>query len=119
MQATINAGLGGNTHIEGVCHFVNTLVPVLRQSPNHTPTTAELKHVFDTYEEKYRPRCVLCGTISGSITRLEAMETWYWRLVRLIRPYIPASLQAYVLVNFLSGAPSLDFLPPAGDKVGI
>ncbi|KAF3769433.1 FAD/NAD(P)-binding domain-containing protein [Cryphonectria parasitica EP155] len=108
-KSTINPGLGGNTHIEGICNFVNELKPLLENSPK--PTTEEIHSLFQKYEDKQRPRATACVNVSSYITRFEAMDTWYWRLARIISPWVPDSLKAKAFLNFISSSPILNFLP--------
>lgn len=106
--------------MEGACTFTNELIPLLRQQASSTteaedskstlPTTAQLKAVFDIYEEKHRPRADLCVLLSGYATRLEAMDSWWLRGLRVISPWIPDTLKVKSFLDFMRYAPSLNFL---------
>ncbi|KUI53904.1 Anhydrotetracycline monooxygenase [Cytospora mali] len=109
---TISAGLGANLGVEGACHLVNELLPVLKETEN--PGKQEIKDVLDRYEEKHRPRTKICAVLSNYLTKYEAMETWWLRLLRFIIPRIPDSYKAKSFVDFMYGAPILDFLPHPG-----
>lgn len=110
LQATVNPGLGANTHVEAVCNLINELNPLLN-SLDRPPTTKEIQHVLESYEQKQRPRARTVVDVSGYITRFEAMDTWYWRLARVLSPWIPDSLKAKGFLDFASSAPTLHFLP--------
>lgn len=107
----MNIGLGGNTIVEAVCNLLNELEPLLQRCSERQPTTAELQAVFQKYEAVQKPRVQSVVRLSGYITRFEAMETWYWRLARVISPWIPDSLKAKAFLDFVSEAPILNFLP--------
>lgn len=88
---------------------VNELLPVLEKTAN--PGKQEIRRVFDRYEEKQRPRAETCVTISKYVTRYEAMDTWWLRLLRVISPWIPDSLKMKLIWDFMADAPVLNFLP--------
>lgn len=92
---------------------VNELLPVLKKKGN--PGQEEMKGVFDRYEAKHRPRSETSLKVSRFFTRYEAMDTWYFRLLRVISPWIPDSIKVKFGLRLLIGAPVLDFLP-APDK---
>lgn len=104
--------MGGNCAVDGVCHLVNELLPVLqsRCGPNG-PTTEKLHKVFERYEEKQRPRADFCVTMSGYAVRLETMETWWLRLLLYVIPWVPTKAKADFFYDFDHSAPHLDFLP--------
>lgn len=113
-KATVNPGLNGNTHVEGVCHLVNQLQLLLQQGV--PPTTTEIQEAFQRYEAIQKSRAQAVVRVSGYITRFEAMETWYWRLARVISPWVPDRLKAKGFLDFVSAAPVLNFLPDPDDK---
>lgn len=108
-QATINPGLAGNTAVEGACNLVNELHPLLQRSPN--PSRQEIQSVFEQYERNQRPRANACVKMSGFVTRYEAMESWWLRLLRLIMPWLPDRLKARGFLDFMAPAGILKFLP--------
>ncbi|KAI0142222.1 hypothetical protein GGR57DRAFT_486160 [Xylariaceae sp. FL1272] len=108
-KATINAGIGGNSHVEGVCHIVNGIVELLARSS--APSTEEVTEMLKAYEKQQRSRAELAVTISGSLTRHEAMATWWTRLLTYVMRILPESFLATLVVNHLAGGPLLNFLP--------
>lgn len=106
----MNPGLGANTHVEAICNLINELYPLLKSCDRH-PTTKEIQTVFASYEEKQRPRAQTVVNVSGYITRFEAMDTWYWRLARVLSPWIPDRFKAQGFLDFVASAPTLQFLP--------
>lgn len=117
-KSTINIGLGGNLAVEGVVHLVNELVPLVRQceASGRKPTKSEITAVFDTYEEKQRPHAKKVVTMSGYVTRYEAMETWWLRLLRRVSPRISDRSKTKVFVNYINEAPVIKFLPGPEEK---
>ncbi|KAJ1323057.1 FAD dependent monooxygenase [Microdochium nivale] len=121
-KATINAGLGGNLAIEGVVNLVNPLVAALRKPLRAGRDKAEglsrgeLHDVFAAYEREQRPRAGRIVALSGYITRFEAMETWWLRLLRWVVPWVSDAAKASGMVSYIKQAKRLDFLPePTGD----
>ncbi|KAJ3563945.1 hypothetical protein NPX13_g8016 [Xylaria arbuscula] len=108
-KATINAGLGGNTHIEGVCHLMNEIMELLKHSP--APGTNEITEMFSKYEGKQRPRAELTVTLSGFITRYEAMETWWMRLLMPVMRWLPVGLMSTLLAKHFVAGPLIKFPP--------
>ncbi|KAI8631677.1 FAD/NAD(P)-binding domain-containing protein [Xylariaceae sp. FL1651] len=108
-KATINPGLGANTHVEGVCHLMNEMVGLLKQSP--APLTEEITEIFNKYEELQRPRAELIVTLSGFITRYEAMETWWMRLLLPVISWLPVGLMSTLLARHFAVVPTFNFLP--------
>ncbi|KAI1746861.1 FAD/NAD(P)-binding domain-containing protein [Xylaria castorea] len=108
-KATINPGLGGNTHIEGVCHLMNEIMGLLKHSP--APRTNEITEMFNRYEEKQRPRARLTVTLSGFATRYEAMETWWTRLLMPVMRRLPVGLMSTLLAKHFATGPLIEFLP--------
>ncbi|RYO80292.1 hypothetical protein DL762_001873 [Monosporascus cannonballus] len=108
-KATINLGFGGNTASEGIYRLANELVPLLERSPN--PSTSEIVDVFAKYEQAMRPRAEECVTLSHYGTRLEAMDTWWLRIIGSIIPWIPESFKANFLMSYMRPSPCLVFLP--------
>jgi 2-polyprenyl-6-methoxyphenol hydroxylase-like FAD-dependent oxidoreductase len=118
-KATVNPGLGGNLAVEGVVHLVNQLVPLVRRcaaEEKRTPSKEELVAVFDKYEKKQRPHGDLIVSMSGYITRYEAMETWWLRLLLRISPWISDRVKAKGFVNYMKEGPWLSFLPNPDEK---
>ncbi|KAI1485125.1 hypothetical protein F5X96DRAFT_661335 [Biscogniauxia mediterranea] len=113
MKSTVNPGLGGNTNVEGVCHFANELVDLLKRSPE--PATDEIKEMFNKYEKKHRPHAERCVTVSGLQTRWEAMETWWTRLLVHVMPWLPTGLMSTLIAKHFASAPLLNFLPAPED----
>jgi 2-polyprenyl-6-methoxyphenol hydroxylase-like FAD-dependent oxidoreductase len=119
-KATVNPGLGGNLAVEGVVHFMNELVPLLRrceEDGKRKPTTTELVATFDEYEKKQRPHANLIVGASGYITRYEAMETWWLRALRRVSPWVSDSMKADGFARYINEAPWLDFLPNPDEQV--
>lgn len=112
-KATINAGLGGNLAVEGLVHLVNELEPLVRQceASGRRPTRSEITAVLDAYEEKQRPHAKTIVNMSRFVTRYEAMDTWWLRLLRRISPWISAKTKAKAFAGYLNEAPLLHFLP--------
>ncbi|RWA14077.1 hypothetical protein EKO27_g1044 [Xylaria grammica] len=108
-KTTVNAGIGGNTHVEGVCHFMNGLVGLVKQ--NHAPSTKEITEMFNGYETKQRPRSELILKLSAFVTRYEAMETWWLRLLMPVMRLLPDGLVSTLLGKHFAAAPLFDFLP--------
>lgn len=117
-KSTINAGLGGNLAVEGVVHLVNGLVPLVREcdASGRKPTRAEITDVLDTYEEQQRPHAKTIVTMSRYLTRYEAMETWWLRLLRRVSPWISDKRKAKTYVGYVNEAPWLNFLPDPYEK---
>lgn len=113
-QSTVNAGIGGNTCVEGVVRFVNELLPLLKGSRDVAPTTKEVHVMFEAFEAKQRPRTQLTVSLSSIYTRYEAMDTWWLRSIRLMYPWLRDQWKARVLLWFMKPAPVLDFLPVPG-----
>ncbi len=107
-------GLGGNTAVEGVVTFVNELVPLLERSAE--PRAEDIVSLFDTFEQKFRPRARLCVNLSYYVTRFEAMDTWWLRLLRWLSPWFPDSAKAKMFLDFMAPAPILNFLPDPDAK---
>ncbi|RFU80716.1 fad binding domain-containing [Trichoderma arundinaceum] len=113
-KATINPGLGGNLAVEGVVHLVNELVPLVRQCEadgGRKPTKSEITAALDTYEAKQRPHANTIVTMSGYVTRYEAMETWWLRLLRRVSPWVSDKTKAGGFVGYINEGPWLNFLP--------
>ncbi|KAI1270107.1 hypothetical protein F5Y18DRAFT_434536 [Xylariaceae sp. FL1019] len=108
-KATINAGLGGNAHVEAVCHLANAMVELLACSS--MPSTEEITEMFQRYENQQRQRAQLTVTISGFLTRYEAMETWWARLLTHVMRLLPESVLSTLLVKHLAAGPLMNFLP--------
>ncbi|KAL7784140.1 hypothetical protein V8C37DRAFT_420740 [Trichoderma ceciliae] len=113
-KATINPGLGGNLAVEGVVHLVNELVPLVRRCEadgGRKPTKSEITAALDAYEAKQRPHANTIVTMSGYVTRYEAMETWWLRLLRLVSPWVSDKTKAGGFVGYINEGPWLNFLP--------
>ncbi|KAI1427595.1 hypothetical protein F5Y12DRAFT_737400 [Xylaria sp. FL1777] len=108
-KSTVNPGLGGNAHVEGVCRLMNEMTDLLKQSP--TPSTNEITEMFNRYEEQQRPRAELTVTISGYVTRYEARETWWLRMAIVVMSWVPVSLVSTFLAKHFAAGPLLKFLP--------
>ncbi|KAI1827115.1 hypothetical protein F4861DRAFT_536301 [Xylaria intraflava] len=108
-KSTVNPGIGGNTHVEGVCHLMNELTDLLNESPQ--PQTKEITEMFNRYEAKQRPHAQLAVTASGFLTRYEAMETWWTRLLMPVMSWLPAGLMSTLLARHFAEAPLFKFLP--------
>ncbi|KAI1302251.1 hypothetical protein F5Y03DRAFT_362187 [Xylaria venustula] len=112
-KATINAGMGGNTHIEGVCHLTNAIMELLEQSP--VPDTREVTRMMNKYEESQRPRAKMTVTLSNFTTRLEAMETWWTRLLIPVMGWLPDGMMSTLLARYFNAGPLFHFLPNPKD----
>ncbi|KAF2967549.1 hypothetical protein GQX73_g6060 [Xylaria multiplex] len=108
-KATINPGIGGNTQVEGVCHLTNEITELLKRSP--TLSTQDITDMFNKYEEKQRPRAELTVALSGFLTRYEAMETWWLRLLMPVISRIPVSWVSTLLSKHFADGPLFEFLP--------
>ncbi|KAL4940542.1 hypothetical protein BDV06DRAFT_196363 [Aspergillus oleicola] len=109
-KATVNPGLGGNLAYEGIAHFTNFLLPLLKEHPN--PSAEQLSQVFGQYYERQLPRARTVVDISGRITRYEAQDTWlYTFAARHIVPWISDTAKARGYANFSNGGPWLEHLP--------
>lgn len=117
-KSTINVGLGGNLAVEGVVHLVNGLVPLVRQceASGRKPTRTEITAVLNAYEEKQRPHAKTIVTMSRYVTRYEAMETWWLRLLRRVSPWISDKTKAKGFVGYINEAPWLNFLSDPYEK---
>ncbi|KAM0261122.1 hypothetical protein ACHAQJ_002384 [Trichoderma viride] len=118
-KATINPGLGGNLAVEGVVHLMNELVPLVRRCEadgGRKPTRSEITAVLDTYEEKQRPHANTIVTMSGYVTRYEAMETWWLRILRRVSPWVSDKTKAGGFVGYINEGPWLNFLPNPDEK---
>ncbi|KAF3074543.1 FAD-dependent monooxygenase paxM [Trichoderma lentiforme] len=120
-KATINPGLGGNLAIEGVVHLMNELIPLVRRCEadgGRKPTKSEITAALDAYEAKQRPHANTIVTMSGYVTRYEAMETWWLRLLRRVSPWVSDKTKAGGFVGYINEGPWLNFLPnPDEQKV--
>ncbi|PTB63038.1 FAD/NAD(P)-binding domain-containing protein [Trichoderma citrinoviride] len=113
-KATINPGLGGNLAVEGVVHLLNELVPLVRRCEadgGRRPSKSEITAVLDTYETKQRPHANTIVTMSGYVTRYEAMETWWLRLLRRVSPWVSDKTKAGGFVGYINEGPWLNYLP--------
>ncbi|KAL4965725.1 FAD-dependent oxidoreductase [Aspergillus stella-maris] len=109
-KSTINPGLGGNLAYEGIAHFTNLLVPLLKEHP--IPSTEQLGQLFGDYFERHLPRARTVVDISGRITRYEAQDNWlYTFAARHIVPWISDATKAQGYANFSNGGPWLEYLP--------
>lgn len=113
-KATINPGLGGNLAVEGVVHLMNELVPLVRRCEadgGRKPTKSEITASLDAYEAKQRPHANTIVIASGYVTRYEAMETWWLRLLRHVSPWVSDKAKAGGFVGYINEGPWLNFLP--------
>ncbi|EFX00609.1 FAD-binding domain containing protein [Grosmannia clavigera kw1407] len=123
-KATINPGLGANLGVEGVVHLANLLVPLVRRvavEPDdrncHTrPTRLQLADVFSAYEKLQRPHADLVVSMSSYLTRFEAMETWWLRLLRRLSPWISDRTKASKFAGYVREGPWLSYLPNPDDE---
>lgn len=107
---TINAGLGGNVAFEAVAHFTNRLVPLLKENPH--PTSQDLSSLFNEFESAHRPRAELALNMSTYVTRLESQDSLFLRFYsRYIMPRNSAKQLSQPLLEWLLGAPWLEFVP--------
>lgn len=110
LQATINAGLGGNTAYEGIACLTNGLVDLLARSPQ--PSLDELTAVFREYEETHRQRAEFIVKLSGTITRYEAQDTWLLKMAsRWLSPWVSDARKADAYASYFGKAPFLNYLP--------
>lgn len=119
-KATVNPGLGGNLAVEGVVHFMNELVPLLRrceEDGKRKPTSAEVAAALDEYEKKQRPHADLIVNASGYITRYEAMDTWWLRALRRVSPWVSDGMKASGFARYINEGPWLHFLPNPDGQV--
>ncbi|KAI1764489.1 FAD/NAD(P)-binding domain-containing protein [Hypoxylon sp. FL1150] len=112
-KITVNAGLGGNLAVEGVCHLANELVQLLRQTP--TPTTQEIVASFERYERMQRPRADLTFNVAYQATRFESMDSLPLRILRWLFPWIPFRFKVGSLLDYIKAAPILNYLPDPDD----
>ncbi|KAL4742467.1 hypothetical protein BDV11DRAFT_211152 [Aspergillus similis] len=114
-KATVNPGLGGNLAYEGIAHFTNLLLPLLKEHP--VPSEEKLSHVFDEYQRRHAPRAHTVVDISGRITRYEAQDSWLYKFAaQHIIPWVSDSTKANGYASFSNGGPWLEYLPlPALD----
>ncbi|KAI1775534.1 FAD/NAD(P)-binding domain-containing protein [Hypoxylon cercidicola] len=112
-KITINAGLGGNLAVEGVCRLVNELVPLLRRT--QTPTTREIVASFERYERMQRPRADLTFDMAHLVTRYESMDSLWLRILRWLSPWIPLRFIGNIFLDYMKPAPILNFLPDPDD----
>lgn len=117
-KATINPGLGGNLAVEGVVHLMNELVPLVRrcEAAGRRPNRSEVAAVLDTYEKKQRPHANTIVTMSGYVTRYEAMETWWLRVLRRVSPWVSDKTKAGGFVGYINEGPWLNYLPNPDDE---
>ncbi|KAL4812982.1 hypothetical protein BDW67DRAFT_188103 [Aspergillus spinulosporus] len=114
-KATINPGLGGNLAIEGIAHFTNVLVPLLKEHP--IPSLEQLAGAFQEYHVRQRPRADAIVSMSGRITQYEAQETWLYKFAaQHVIPLVSDSVKAHAYAKFSNSSPWLEYLPlPALD----
>lgn len=91
---------------------MNEMIELLKHSP--APRTNEIIEMFDNYEEKQRPRAKLTIAISGFITRYEAMETWWTKLLMPIMRRLPVGWISTLLAKYFATGPLIKF-PPRPD----
>lgn len=123
-KATINPGLGGNLAVEGVVHLLNPLVAALNkqrsdmdgQATDQRLTRQELHEVFARYEQDQRGRADKIVKLSGYVTRLEAMDTWWLRLLLRLMPWISTRAKVSMLVEYMKEADHLEFLSPPANS---
>ncbi|KAH8883256.1 FAD/NAD(P)-binding domain-containing protein [Thozetella sp. PMI_491] len=119
-KATVNPGLGANLAVEGIVHLMNELVPLVRRCAAdgaRKPTKSELAAVLDTYETKQRPHASTIVTMSGYITRYEAMDTWWLRALRRLSPWVSDRTKANGFVGYINEGPWLSFLPNPDEQM--
>lgn len=119
-KATVNPGLGGNLAVEGAVHLLNELVPLLRgceEDGARKPTSAELAAALDEYERRQRPHADLVVSMSGYVTRYEAMDTWWLRALRRASPWVSDGMKAGGFARYINEAPWLNFLPNPDGQV--
>ncbi|KAJ9296677.1 hypothetical protein DTO271G3_4876 [Paecilomyces variotii] len=107
---TVNAGLGGNLAFEGVAHFTNRLVSLLKQNPH--PTSQDLTSLFEEFESAHRPRTEIARNLSIFTTRLESQDSWFLKFyARYIMPRSSAKQLSQPILEWALGAPWLEFVP--------
>ncbi|KAI5855037.1 FAD/NAD(P)-binding domain-containing protein [Durotheca rogersii] len=119
-KATVNPGLGANLAVEGVVHLINELVPLVRQCDadgGRKPSKDEIVAVLDLYEKKHRPHAHTVVSMSGYVTRYEAMEFWWLRFLRVLSPWVSDKTKANTFVNYMNEGPWLNYLPNPDDEV--
>ncbi|KAL4772853.1 hypothetical protein BDW60DRAFT_216088 [Aspergillus nidulans var. acristatus] len=108
--ATINPGLGVNLAIEGIAHFTNILVPLLKAHP--MPSFEQLAGAFEEYHARQRPRADAVVSMSGRITRYKAQETWLYKFAaQYVVPLVSDSVKASAYAKSSNNGPWLEYLP--------
>ncbi|OTA95365.1 hypothetical protein M434DRAFT_69594 [Hypoxylon sp. CO27-5] len=108
-KTTVNAGLGGNLAIEGVCNLANELVQLVQES--RTPTSHDIISAFQRYEHMQRPRAKLSFKVSSYTTRYESMDSFWLRFLKWLSPWIPLWYKTREILSYIEPAPILNFLP--------
>ncbi|KAI0005662.1 FAD/NAD(P)-binding domain-containing protein [Xylariaceae sp. FL0662B] len=119
-KATVNPGLGGQVAVEGSVNLVNQIVPLVRKCEadgGRKPTSKELAAGFDEYEKKQRPHANLIVNMSGFLTRYEAMETLWLRILRRTSTWVGDRTKANSFVKYVKEGPWLNFLPNPDDEM--
>ncbi|KAI1382711.1 FAD/NAD(P)-binding domain-containing protein [Hypoxylon trugodes] len=111
-RTTVNPGLGGNLTIEGVCVLANELVALLQRT--QVPQVQDITGAFKRYEQAHRPRAKMTMDMSNYLTRYEATDSTWMRLLRWLSPWTPQWYKVRLLVNYFEGAPILDSVPSSG-----
>jgi hypothetical protein len=88
---------------------MNEIMELLKHSP--APGTNEITEMFSKYEGKQRSRAELTVTLSGFITRYEAMETWWMRLLMPVMRWLPVGLMSTLLAKHFVAGPLIKFPP--------
>ncbi|KAI1410362.1 FAD/NAD(P)-binding domain-containing protein [Hypoxylon sp. FL1857] len=108
-KTTVNAGLGGNLAVEGVCNLANGLVQLLQRK--RAPTSHDIMSIFQRYEQIQRPRAELSFNVSNYTTRYESMDSMWLRFLRRLSSWIPLCWKTRVILGYFEPAPFLNFLP--------
>jgi len=63
------------------------------------------------FEEKHRARATTSVKVSNFVTRFDALDGWYMKLLAWISAWVPDRFKAKGFVDYMAPAPKLDFLP--------
>jgi hypothetical protein len=102
--------LGVNLAIEGIAHFTNILVPLLKAHP--MPSFEQLADAFEEYHARQRLRADAVVSMSGRITRYKAQETWLYKFAaQYVVPLVSDSVKASAYAKSSNNGPWLEYLP--------
>ena len=100
--------------LEGIAQLTNLLYPLLSpySATQVEPTDDRLGQIFRTFHRLHLPRAKLASTVSAKTTRLEAQETFSFKILsRYILPALGDGFKIRSTSKLWTDGPILNFLP--------